>query len=119
MNFKDIIKEDQDDENSDNEDNNDDPDYNLVMRVSAKDSKPKRKPRKKVVKPRVVKKEEDFDGDSRKFPCEFCGKDFNKASEKRTHWKKEHVNEKGELLCKDCPQTFKEQNLLRYHSQIT
>ena len=114
MNFKDIIKEDCD-ENSDNDDNNDDPDFNLVMRVSAKDSKPKRKPRKKFVKPKVVKKEEDFDGASRKFPCEFCGKDFNKASEKRTHWKKEHVNEKGELLCKDCPQTFKEQNLLRRH----
>ena len=115
MNFKDIIKEDFD-ENSENNDNDDDPDYNLVMRVSAKDSKPKRKPRKKVVKPRVVKvkKEEHFDGDSRKFPCEFCGKDFSKASEKRTHWKKEHVNEKGELLCKDCTQTFKEQNLLRY-----
>ena len=35
MNFKDIIKEDCD-ENSENNDHDDDPDYNLVMRVSAK-----------------------------------------------------------------------------------
>ena len=35
VNFKDIIKEDFD-ENSENNDNDDDPDYNLVMRVSAK-----------------------------------------------------------------------------------
>ena len=63
-------------------------------------AKPKRKPRKKIVKPRVVKKEEDFEGASRKFPCEFCGKDFSKASEKRTHWKKEHVNETKAAISK-------------------
>ena len=91
-------KEEDDDEN--------DEDFQVPLYLSEK--KVKRSPRK------IVKKEKDT-AISKKFPCEYCGQEFDKASKKRAHWKTEHVDSDGNLLCKDCPLTFKDQNLLRRH----